>query len=165
MKPTQNTLVPLTRGAFALVDPGDLETLLAYGSWCVKPHGRTAYAMRSELDTETGKWRTLYMHHAITGWRYVDHRNGNGLDNRRANLREATHYGNTQNARRKSSNTSGYIGVYWRKDSHVWAAAISANGQRHHLGCFTDAEEAALARDAAARELHGEFARLNFPAA
>jgi len=94
----------------------------------------------------------------------VDHINGNGLDNRRANLRPATGIENRRNRRRSRKNTSGYAGVSWDKVNRKWYAYITADGRMRALGRFDTAEEAALARDRAALELHGEFARLNFPA-
>jgi hypothetical protein len=101
------------------------------------------------------------MHKLLTGWDETDHKNGNGLDNQRKNLRSATRPQNLWNKGRRSDNTTGFKGV--TKEAHGWRAVIKANGKRRHLGYFTSPELAARAYDAAAVEMHGEFARLNFP--
>jgi len=91
----------------------------------------------------------------------VDHINGNGLNNTRENLRLCTRSQNMMNQRLKGG-TSRFRGVSWLKGGAKWHAQVRANGKRLHLGLFTDETEAAMAYDAAARELFGDFARLNF---
>jgi hypothetical protein len=93
----------------------------------------------------------------------VDHKNGNHLDNRRLNLRLATNQQNQCNRGPQCNNTSGYKGVTWHKYDQRWKAQIWVNQKNHNLGSFDDPVEAAKAYDAAALELHGRFARLNFP--
>lgn len=107
---------------------------------------------------------------------WVDHKNQNPLDNQRSNLRLCTPSQNNQNAAVRKDNTSGYKGVAYRKDvankvykyntknkvSKFWQAYINVSGKRKHLGYYDTAEQAAYAYDAAARELHGEFAYVNF---
>ena len=91
----------------------------------------------------------------------VDHRNHDKLDNRRANLRVCTRADNMKNRRLRSDSVSGYKGVGGSPKGR-WVAKITSDGRRLHLGTFDTAEEAARAYDGAARELHGEFALLNF---
>jgi hypothetical protein len=95
----------------------------------------------------------------------IDHVNGDGLDNRRENLRVATHAQNASNRGVRVNNTSGFKGVHANHSGRgkQWFAYITTNYKRQHLGMFGTAEEAARAYDAAAVRLHGEFARLNFP--
>lgn len=95
----------------------------------------------------------------------VDHINGNGLDNRRKNLRVTTQMGNCANSR-KPKNAAGYRGVFRRTGTYgVPYYAIIANcGKKRYLGQFHTAEEAAKAYDSAAVEAYGKFAQLNFPA-
>jgi hypothetical protein len=92
----------------------------------------------------------------------IDHVNGCGLDNRRANLRLATAAQNAWNAGKRSGR-SGYKGVWLAKNKGLWRASIVCCGQRKHLGYFRDKCAAAKAYDRAAQEYHGEFAMLNFP--
>ena len=96
----------------------------------------------------------------------VDHRNGDGLDNRRDNLRLATHSENMMNRPKiKSPTTSRFVGVYFDKARRLWVARIHLNGKCIWLGRFATEIEAAKAYDEAAKKYHGEFARLNFPEA
>jgi len=104
------------------------------------------------------------MHILITGYkigRRVDHINGNGLDNRRSNLRIATSQQNNRNRKICNLNTSGFKGV--RLDRNKWRADIRIDGKRKNLGRFVNPEAAAAAYDEAARKYFGEFATLNFP--
>lgn len=157
--------IPLTRGYVALVDDEDAARVLAISAWYaeVHPRARTVYAAAKSPGTR----RTIHMHSVVTGWSYVDHvdGDGDGLNNRRANLRPATQTQNNGNARRRRDNTSGYKGVYFDARRGHWAAQISIDGRRLHLGVFADPVDAARRYDAAAVYYFGEFARPNFPEA
>lgn len=155
-------VIPLTRGKLAIIDPEDF-ALAGRCKWYAhegspRSDGRW-YAQRKESGTH----RTVSMHFSLTGYAQTDHRNGNGLDNRRGNLRDATTAQNIANRGKLKNNTTGFKGVSWHKGR--WEAAISHPGRpgNLHLGRFMDKEDAARAYDAAARERWGEFARLNFP--
>lgn len=91
---------------------------------------------------------------------FIDHRNGDGTDNRLKNLRCATKEQNGWNRSLNSNNMSGYKGVYYRPGENCYIAAITAKGTKHYLGCFTTIKDAAEAYKLAAEQLHGEFARL-----
>lgn len=98
----------------------------------------------------------------------IDHINGDGMDNRRSNLRVCTYAENNRNRRKRKVRASAYKGVSRSPESakKPWRASIKRpEGKQTHLGCFWTEEEAARAYDDAARELFGEFACPNFPQA
>lgn len=109
------------------------------------------------------------MHRLLVGAKkgdYVDHINGNGLDNTRKNLRLCTQYQNLASQRMPVNNKSGYKGVYYsrgKKDGRArpWRARIRHQKQEYNLGQYATAVEAALAYDAKSVELNGEFALTN----
>lgn len=155
--------VVLSSGLLALVDEADYARVMAAGPWhATPPRGGRIYAQRGVRRAD-GRRTTQKLHTFLTGWTQVDHRNGNGLDNQRANLREATRTQNNANARRRKDNTSGFKGVTLDARIGRWSARIHVNKQCRSLGYFATAEEAALAYDIAAFEAFGEFARPNFP--
>lgn len=159
-----NAEVPLSRGLVAIVDDEDAAAVLAAGKWSAtrSPSNRTWYAVRP-LRGDDGVRRLVKLHTYLTGWPLVDHRNGDGLDNRRANLRPATHAENSRNVARRADNTSGHKGVSWAPHTNRWRALIVVDGRRTHLGYYPDPVDAARAYDAAAIEQHGDYAALNFP--
>ena len=91
---------------------------------------------------------------------YVDHINCNTLDNRRSNLRICTNAENGRNRRKNSNSTSGYKGVYWKKQYSKWTALICVNGKSIFLGYFDTPEKAYEAYVAASKKYHGEFGRI-----
>jgi hypothetical protein len=93
----------------------------------------------------------------------IDHINGDGRDNRVANLRQANYSQNSQNRRKISRRcASQYKGVGFSKKMKKWRAQICFGGRKKHLGYYSDKAEAARAYDAAAIKYHGRFAKLNF---
>lgn len=91
----------------------------------------------------------------------VDHINGDGLDNRRCNLRIVTRRQNSLNSKPKSNTSSKFKGVSRRKNSKKWVASINIYRKSHYLGAFEDEEKAALAYNEAAKMHYGEYAYLN----
>lgn len=159
-------LIPLTQGKFAEVDDIDFD-LVSKKTWFARKWGKTWYAIANTYDAETKKRGSIKMHRFIVNQSdpniKIDHRDTDGLNNKRNNLREATQAQNLMNRGATSKSTSGMKGVTWNKDRNKWQAQIMANRKNNHLGLFEDKEAAARAYDAAALIHHGEFARLNFP--
>jgi hypothetical protein len=169
--------IPLSQGFNCRVSVEDLGLVRGY-SWHV--HGKRGGLMYATtvvaLERGRGGKRALVaMHRLLVGFpdgMDVDHIDGDGLNNRRANLRVCTHRQNCCskvrgiNPRRRG----GYRGVSWARGSAKWQAQIcggeiKSNGERRqlHLGLFVSAEDAARAYDLAARQCFGAFAVLNFP--
>jgi len=91
----------------------------------------------------------------------IDHRNGDGLNNTRDNLRVCNNKQNLRNQKKHKDNKSGYKGVCWLKNANKWHSQIVFNRQRIHLGLFTCPIEAAKAYNTAAVKYFGQFANLN----
>ncbi len=152
--------IPLTQGKFAIVDDEDFEWLNRL-KWFANQNRKEKekwYAMRID-----GK-KTIRMHREITNApkdMHVDHKDNNGLNNTRENLRVCTNSQNQANSEKDSKNSSGYKGVY--RDKNKWRAELKKNGKKVLDKTFSDITDAARAYDKAAAEHFGEFAKLNFP--
>ena len=145
-------------GRVAIVDDEDAAMVSALRWNLIFHQGERIYAIS---NSATG---SVLMHRLLMQCQdglEVDHRNGDGLDNRRENLRVCTHAENMQNRAQHRNNTSGVTGVYWHRHRNKWAVQLRVNGKKVSLGHFSEMEEAKRVRDDAARRYHGEFARLN----
>jgi len=154
--------IRLTAGGIALVDDDDFARVESAGQWRLSPSLNTSYAVR-HFRLPDGRWTPRPMHGFITGWALVDHVNGNGLDNRRVNLRPATPSQNQANRAARRDSFSRFKGVYWYPNRQRWRARITVQRKVQSLGYYATPEEAARAYDAAALIAFGEYARLNFP--
>jgi hypothetical protein len=156
--------IPLTEGKFTIVDPQDFYQLNHF-DWVADGKGNNIYAIRHLLSDDE-KTKIVRMHRYIMlapDGLLVDHRNNNGLDNRRANLRLATTSQNNCNIRKKKNTSSRFIGVHFDKRKGKWSVNIRHQRKRIWLGSFESEIDAAKVYDEAARKYHKEFARLNFP--
>lgn len=160
-------LIPLSRGLFAVVSAQDFERVNRF-KWNARLDSGIWYAVREipAVPGRRGRGRDR-MHRFILGvapWEMVDHKDGNGLNNTRENLRKATSGENARNVRKPAHGvTSTFKGVSWHEKARKYQATVRFQRKNHYLGLFTDPAEAAWAYDREARKLHGAFARCNFP--
>lgn len=157
--------IQLTKGYITLVDPIDAD-LAEFNWYAVVGSTGTVYAAR---NTATGKYNQtrLHMHRILLSRmlerdllpeEQVDHKNGDGMDNHRSNLRLADKFTNNRNQGLQKNNKSGVIGVSWLPDASRWHALIFLNGKNKNLGYYVDLEDARVARRSAEDEYYGEFA-------
>ncbi len=150
-------LVTLTRGYTAIID---VDMLAEIGSWNWQAEvcDGKVYAKRLASAKEGPGRRGIYLHRAVFGdtIHAIDHINGDGLDNRRENLREATAAQNAKNRRLNANSSSGLKGVT-RLPSGRWQAQIASDGVKYRLGTYTSKTDAHSAYVSASIRLHGEY--------
>ena len=155
--------IPLTKGYVAIVDDEDYERVAEFKWHAVV----TETGLVRPRRNSTKECQQTELHRFILepkDGEFVDHINGDTLDNRRANLRVCNKSQNAANTPKTGKKThSKYKGVSYLNHAKKWLAYIRVNYKQKHLGYFTKQEEAAKAYDIAAEENFGEFARLNFP--
>ncbi len=153
-------IIPLTQGYEAVVDAADVG-VVSGRNWSADVHRRTDGTIRCVYAVSRINYEKVSMHRLLCGLRsdkVVDHRDGDGLNNRRSsNLRIASHQQNIHNSRRPANNTSGAKGVVWH--ANRWIAQIKVDGRRINLGRYLTREEAEQAYAAASAREHGEFGR------
>jgi hypothetical protein len=150
--------IPLTKGRMAIVDDQDFEWLSTYKWYFNSQKGYAA----TPKKMQDGTTKTISMQREIMNTpagMETDHINGNKLDNRRENLRVATHTQNQSNRGKQKNNTSGFKGVILLNGK--WYRQIKYKWKNYHGGPFNTPEEAAADYDRAALELHGEFSNTN----
>ena len=147
------TAIPLSRGMVALIDDADVPLVQGYKWHAIRSRPKNSWYAKSWISGKVVSMHKLL----LPGHKEIDHKNGNGLDNQRHNIRPATHAQNSQN-RIKSYGSSRFKGVHWNEKRRRWIAQINRN---KWLGTFKTEEDAARAYNTAATNLFGEFARLN----
>jgi hypothetical protein len=161
--------VPLTKGYEAIIDAEDVPLVEGF-NWhaledLCKNDGsvRNVYAARNARISD-GVKGAVRMHRVIAGTPEgmdTDHRDGNGLNNRRGNLRSATRRQNRQNSRMSVANKAGLKGVWPVKNKNAWRASITFEGQQRNLGRFKCRTAAAIAYAVESKRLFGEFSRIS----
>lgn len=163
--PSDDTItIPVSRGLQMIVDKVDAD--IANFKWTVRPSQHTYHARRNKRKNgkQTSIWAHRVIMERIVGRELkttdlIDHVNGDGLDNRRENLRFCTRAENGRNSAKPKNNKTGYKGVAQYGKHGRFLAQIKADRQGYYLGSFDTAEEAHAAYCEAAERLHGEFAR------
>lgn len=155
--------ISLTRGKVALVDDEDYNAVSSF-KWYAYRRGNTWYAARRVRDGKTQ--RVIKMHRFITSppdGVEIDHKDSNGLNNQKNNLRLCNRSQNVGNNRPGTRNKSGYKGVFCHKLTGKWRASVGIGGKTRHISLFEDPKMAAMVRDGVAVHLWGEYAYLNMP--
>jgi hypothetical protein len=156
------TLFSPTYGKFtAYFDPEDYEFVIQY-TWGVREKAGLYY-VHTSLCMDM-KWRNFRFHRLLMNPPHnvaIDHRDGNGLNNRRKNLRACSSAQNAANQSISRANTSGFKGVVWDNRCHSWSVRIKKNGKRIYGGHFPNVVDAAAKYNELAIIYFGEFARLN----
>ena len=155
--------ISLNKGRIALIDDKDFDLVNQY-KWCAHKRGNTYYAV-TNIKQKDGSFKSVRMHRLIMNPKsdkQIDHKDGNGLNNQRSNLRECFQINNLCNQRKQKNTSSVYKGVYWFKRTKIWRTQITSNYKHIHLGYFNTEIEAAKAYDKAALELFGKYAKPNF---
>ena len=102
--------------------------------------------------------RLIFLYHYGYLPKILDHIDGNPLNNKIENLREATHIQNCQNRSKQKNNSSGYKNIAWIKKEKKWKVKINSNNKSYYLGMFSDLELAILVATMAREKYHKEFA-------
>ena len=144
----------------------DVDDFYRFGNlkWTLNGTKKKFYAV-SGIKDKNGNFKMVRLHRLIMNepkGLLVDHKNGNSLNNLRANLRAATRSQNMFNARKRKNTSSRFVGVCFEKRYGLWKAYIIHRCKNRFLGYFKKEVDAAKAYDKAARRYRKEFARLNF---
>ena len=130
-----------------------------YRWYVIKQDDTSRFYITSHIK-KNNKWTSLRLHKIIINGNIIDHKNHNGFDNRKENLRLCTHAENMRN-RKYTQNNSGYKGVYFDKDRNKYRMSIKKDGKQYFGGRYDNIIKAAKAYNNKAKELFGEFAYLN----
>ena len=128
----EEKIIPLSKGKFAIIDEDDFELISKYKWSATEPDHRRCIYARTNIKGADGKYYTERMHRLILGMKkgdgkIVDHINGDGLDNRKSNLRISSSSDNAANVPIHRGNKSGYKGVSFLKDRGTWRTEVRRN--------------------------------------
>lgn len=157
--------IVLTKGKVAVIDDIDYESVSSF-RWYARKNERGNWYAATSMRID-GKRRQVHMHRFIYGADLiqkilVDHVNGDGLDNRRENLRAATHQQNTIHSKKRSGcYTSAFKGVHYSRTHNRWVAKLYSKGRLVMKRRFKTEREAALEYNHKVIEIHGNYAVLN----
>ena len=153
--------IPLTQGLVATIDAQDLPLAAPY-LWYAQRIGGLTYAATNLRQRGSKTRKLLYLHRLILpDASLIDHRDRDGLNNTRQNLRPASRAQNAHNSKLSVSNRSGHKGVCWDQRVEKWKAYLRDGKKQHHLGYFDTAEEAAEMRKRAETSFRGPFESAN----
>lgn len=153
--------IVLTKNKVVIVDNADFKWLNSF-KWCFDSYGYAVHGIRKDGKKTTQRMHALIM--KTPKGMDTDHINGNGLDNRRCDLRVVSHAQNLINRKKNKSKLSTiFKGINWNKTNNMWEARIGKDGLDLKIGYFHNEIAAAMARDIWARHLYGNIALLNFP--
>ncbi len=157
-------VIKLTQNKQALIDDKDYAKVKGFYWYASREKNKLWYAKGYIRGSKP--YAAVRMHRLLLGLtsadrRQVDHRNSNGLDNRRKNLRIVSNAQNSMNRRKQAGCLSDYKGVSYDKRKGRWRTMIMKDQRAFNLGFFKSETEAALAYNRKAKELFGKYARLN----
>jgi hypothetical protein len=155
-------ILELNKGQTCQIDKEDLWKIARY-TWFARLIAGRPYVMTSAY--ENGRHKRIMLHRLIMDAQkgvVVDHINGDGLDNRKSNLRICSHRQNILNQKKSKLGSSQFKGVRRYVRFNKWGAQITVHGKQIHLGVFETEDEAARAYDEASLKYFGDFSRLNF---
>ena len=152
-------LLDLGGGHVSVIDAADAPLVARYNWIWVRTRRPNVFYAGCQMK-RYGKWTTVLLHRFLTGEREMhDHRDGDGLNNRRVNLRPCTHSQNGANRGPQKNSKTGVKGVFRYRDTGKFLSYIMVRGKSRYLGIFDRIEDASAAYRKAAEEAFGEFAR------
>ena len=153
--------IKLTQGKVALINNEDFEFINQFKWYIYDNYGRNFYAICSTHKPD----KTIFMHRLIMNVSdfkiQIDHKDRNGLNNQRFNLRTCTSSQNAMNRKKIKNCSSKFKGVHWNKQKKKWRSVVEIDNKKKHLGYFDNEIEAAKTYNKAATKYFREFARLN----
>jgi HNH endonuclease/AP2 domain len=148
--------IQLSNGGATRIDAADLERVSRH-VWHLDTQGYARAMLKIDV-----RWRLIRLHRFLTSapkGLFIDHIDGDRLNNQRSNLRLCTPAESARNTKARGG-SSRFKGVCWHRGAQKWMAQIQVDRVNHHLGLFIAEEDAATAYRQAALKMHGNFARI-----